>query len=156
MIKLMTLGLIVQDNSILLGMKKRSLGKGNWNGFGGKVEAGETIENAMKREFFEECGVKVNASEQIGVLNFHTQGTDEILQVHIFKVKEYLGNPVETDEMTPKWFKLSEIPFTQMWADDAHWMPLFLKEQKFTGDFYFDEKFKIINFDIKKVNEIKI
>ena len=34
---------------ILLGMKKRGFGSGKWNGFGGKVEPNETIEDAAKR-----------------------------------------------------------------------------------------------------------
>ena len=36
-------------NQILLGMKKRGFGSGKWNGFGGKVEPNETIEEAAKR-----------------------------------------------------------------------------------------------------------
>ena len=40
-----TLMLIVDENKILLGMKKRGFGEGKWNGFGGKVNEGETIED---------------------------------------------------------------------------------------------------------------
>jgi len=32
-----------QDGRILLGRKKRGMGFGKWNGFGGKIEAGETM-----------------------------------------------------------------------------------------------------------------
>ncbi len=41
---ILTLCLIVDDGRILLGMKKRGFGAGRWNGFGGKVEEGESIE----------------------------------------------------------------------------------------------------------------
>lgn len=34
---------------VLLGMKKRGFGAGKWNGFGGKVQPGETIEEAARR-----------------------------------------------------------------------------------------------------------
>ena len=47
--KLLTLVLIHQNARILLGMKKRGFGAGWWNGYGGKVQAGETIEEAAKR-----------------------------------------------------------------------------------------------------------
>lgn len=50
MSKLLTLCFIYKDFSILLGMKKRGFGTGKWNGFGGKVEATETISEAAKRE----------------------------------------------------------------------------------------------------------
>ncbi len=34
---------------VLLGMKKRGFGAGKWNGFGGKVDPGETIVEAAAR-----------------------------------------------------------------------------------------------------------
>jgi 8-oxo-dGTP pyrophosphatase MutT (NUDIX family) len=42
-----------QDNKItdvLLAMKKRGFGAGRWNGVGGKLGEGETIEQAVIRE----------------------------------------------------------------------------------------------------------
>lgn len=47
--KLLTLVMIMKDNKLLLGMKKRGFGKGRWNGFGGKVQENETILDAAKR-----------------------------------------------------------------------------------------------------------
>lgn len=47
--KLLTLVLVVQPGKVLLGMKKRGFGAGKWNGFGGKVEPGETIEAGARR-----------------------------------------------------------------------------------------------------------
>ena len=41
--KVLTLVYIRDDEKILLGLKKRGFGTGKWNGFGGKVQAGETI-----------------------------------------------------------------------------------------------------------------
>ena len=54
--KILTLCIIHQHSKILLGMKKRGHGVGKWNGFGGKVEKGETIEEAARRETKEEAG----------------------------------------------------------------------------------------------------
>lgn len=47
--KLLTLVLVVQPGRVLLGMKKRGFGAGKWNGFGGKVQTGESIEQAARR-----------------------------------------------------------------------------------------------------------
>ena len=41
--KVLTLVYIRDDENILLGLKKRGFGTGKWNGFGGKVQPGETI-----------------------------------------------------------------------------------------------------------------
>ena len=49
--KLLTL-LFVLDRAhsrVLLGLKKRGFAEGRWNGFGGKVDPGETIEEAARR-----------------------------------------------------------------------------------------------------------
>ena len=47
--KLYTLVFVADASRILLGMKKRGFGVGRWNGFGGKVDPGESIEAAAKR-----------------------------------------------------------------------------------------------------------
>ncbi|XP_064232615.1 uncharacterized protein LOC135268091 isoform X5 [Aotus nancymaae] len=46
--RLYTLVLVLQPQRVLLGMKKRGFGAGHWNGFGGKVQEGETIEEGAK------------------------------------------------------------------------------------------------------------
>ena len=47
--KISTLAFVRESARILLGYKKRGFGEGRWNGFGGKVEPGEMIEEAAKR-----------------------------------------------------------------------------------------------------------
>lgn len=66
--KLLTLVFLREEGKVLLGMKKRGFGVGKWNGFGGKVEAGETIPDAAAREVREECGYIVKPSE-LGILS---------------------------------------------------------------------------------------
>ena len=82
--KLLTLCLIQQGDKILLGLAKRGKGEGKWNGFGGKVEEGEDIEEAAKREVLEECGISVAETEKVGVLDFTLPGEEQIWQGHIF------------------------------------------------------------------------
>ena len=41
--KVLTLVYIRDEENILLGLKKRGFGTGKWNGFGGKVQPGESI-----------------------------------------------------------------------------------------------------------------
>ena len=47
--KLLTLLFVLEPSRVLLGMKKRGFGVGRWNGFGGKVQQNETIEDGAKR-----------------------------------------------------------------------------------------------------------
>ncbi len=135
--KVMSLVLIADGEKVLLGMKKRGFGTGRWNGFGGKVDGGESIEKAATREVFEECGLTVSNLEHRGVLDFSFEGKSGILEVHIFKVTQFTGEPKETEEMKPQWFSYREIPYASMWKDDKHWLPMFLAGKKFRGNFHF-------------------
>ena len=150
--KVFTLSIIYQHPKVLLGMKKRGFGEGKWNGFGGKVKEGETLEEAARREIEEEVGVIPKNLEKIGIVEFEFQGDPEILEVHFFKISEFTGFPQESEEMKPKWFDIREIPFGQMWPDDKYWFPLLLKGKKFKGKFVFKERDEILDYQLQEVN----
>ena len=152
--KIQTLCLIYQHPKLLLGMKKRGFGAGRWNGFGGKLHENESIEEATKRELFEEAGLRVAKIEKFGIVDFEFQGNPEIVEVHMFKAKEFIGEPKESEEMKPAWFDLKELPFSHMWPDDKHWMPLFIEGKKFRGKFLFGKQDKILKFKLSEVKEI--
>lgn len=149
--KLLTLCLIQQGDKILLGKAKRGKGEGKWNGFGGKVEDGESIEDATKREVLEECGLVVSDLEKVGVLDFTLPEEEKIWQVHIFKTVDFSGELIETEEMKPQWFPALEIPFDSMWADDTYWFPLFLQGKRFEGRFVFNDKHIIIEHELREL-----
>lgn len=147
--KIMTLAIPHQGRKVLLGMKKKGFGKGRWNGFGGKVETSETIEVGAKREVLEEAGIEVERYEKLGVIDFEFENNPEILEVHIFKVHEFSGEPKESEEMAPKWFFVDEIPFKEMWSDDPYWLPIFLQGKKFRGYFLFGEGDRVLGHRVK-------
>lgn len=147
--KILTLCLVLRENQILLGMKKRGFGAGRWNGFGGKVEAGETIEVAAKRETEEECGIVITEMEKVGIHEFEFENArGDILEVHVFRVDTWTGEPRETEEMRPQWFTTDAIPYDEMWPDDIHWVPVFLVGKKFRTKFLFGEGDKILETEV--------
>jgi len=148
--KIMTLGVVYQHPKILLGLKKIGFGKGRWNGFGGKVEAGETLEGGLVREFQEECGIIPTKFEKRGVIYFEFENDPEIFEVNFFKISEYEGEPIETDEMRPQWFDINNLPFNQMWPTDPLWFPLFLDGKNFEGNVFFKDQNTIIRHEIKE------
>jgi 8-oxo-dGTP diphosphatase/2-hydroxy-dATP diphosphatase len=152
--KILTLCLIHQHPKILLGQKKRGFGEGRWNGFGGKVQEGESIEDGAKRELREEAGIEVEALEKVGIIDFRSVTHSDLLQVHIFKTEDYSGVPMESDEMKPQWFYVDQIPFREMWPDDVYWMPLLLKGRKFKGKFLFGEKDVILEKNLEIVKDL--
>lgn len=151
----MTLCLIVKDGRILLGMKKRGFGVGRWNGFGGKLHDGESIEDATLRETFEECGVTVQTMEKVGIHEFEFEKErGEILEVHVFRADTFSGEPTETEEMRPQWFTIDAIPYDEMWPDDIHWMPVFLARRKFRTKFLFGENDTVLENHVEEVEYI--
>lgn len=136
--KLTTLCLLVKDDQILLAMKKRGFGVGKLNGVGGKVMEGEAVGAAALREMEEEIGAvaKIEDLENAGNIRFHFLNKPDWDQhMHIFFVRDWAGEPQETEEMKPQWYGHSEIPFEKMWIDDAHWLPMVLSGKKLRRNF---------------------
>lgn len=153
--KVYTLCVPHQGSKVLLGMKKLSLGAGRWNGFGGKVEPGETIEAAARREVQEEIGIKIGNMEKLGILDFEILDAKMMLEVHVFKAHDFEGDPVGTPEMDkPQWFDAGKIPFEAMWLDDKFWFPLFLDGKKFKGRFLFQNDAKLLEIYLTEVSEL--
>jgi 8-oxo-dGTP diphosphatase len=119
-------------------MKKRGFGAGHWNGVGGKVDPGETIEQALVRECQEEINVTPVSFEKVALHNFVFPDDTPDMQVHAYVSKEWQGEPTETEEMAPQWFKIRDIPYEQMWDDDIVWLPLVLQGKKLIARFTFD------------------
>uniref|UniRef100_UPI00398E9EA2 oxidized purine nucleoside triphosphate hydrolase n=1 Tax=Pristiophorus japonicus TaxID=55135 RepID=UPI00398E9EA2 len=152
--KLLTLVMVVRPRQILLGMKKRGFGVGRWNGFGGKVQPGETIEQGAKRELWEESSLTAQSLEKIGRIKFEFVGETEIMDVHIFRTDSYQGEPAESEEMRPQWFDMDKIPFDTMWPDDIIWFPLLFQKKLFEGYFKFEGHTTILDYTLQEVQEL--
>ena len=139
-----TLGFITKDNQILLAMKKRWFGAGLYNGIGGKQEKWETIQQAMIREAKEEIGIEIENLEQVWILNFYFETKPDWNQkVYVFKILDYNGQPLESEEMKPYWFNINDLPFDKMRADDEIWFQDFLNGTNFEYTFHFDKDGKL-------------
>lgn len=132
-------------------MKKRGLGEGKWNGFGGKVIEGESLEQAARRELFEEAGIAARSVELAGEILFRFPPKDLELETYIFKVADWKGEPEESEEMRPQWFPRDALPFEAMWPDDRLWMPFYLEGRKFRGKIFYDDDGVMIHHAIAPV-----
>jgi 8-oxo-dGTP pyrophosphatase MutT (NUDIX family) len=146
-----TLCFLIRKNEILLGMKKTGFGQGKYNGFGGKIKEGESVLQATVRELEEESGIQVEEVqlEHVGILDFIFPASPQLRHdVHIFLVRTWRGEPLETEEMKPQWFLHSAIPYDQMWQDDIFWLPKVLTGKRIKGTVVFAEN----NEDLCEIN----
>ncbi len=140
-----TLLFLLKDDQILLAMKKRGFGAGKWNGVGGKIEAGESIEDALVRECQEEVGITPTSWRQVAELDFVQDATTDPwhMYVHAYIAEQWKGEAVESEEMKPEWYNLADIPYDAMWDDDQYWLPKVLAGELVYGEFIFDENDKM-------------
>lgn len=148
-----TLLLLRREGQILLAKKKRGFGTGLYNGVGGKVELGETIEQAMIRECEEEIFVTPTEYEKMGTIHFKEYMKDELtdLTFHLYVATSWIGEPKESEEMNPSWFDLDKIPYSEMFKDDSYWLPIVLKGQKIKAYFEFDKDWNLIDYKIENI-----
>ncbi|MBX3086580.1 MAG: 8-oxo-dGTP diphosphatase [Anaerolineae bacterium] len=120
----------IKQERVLLGLKKVRFGEGKITGFGGKQEDEETPTQTVVREMREEAGLTIEERDlqHLGQLTFSFSAKPEWdMIVQVYRVDKWRGDPGESEEMKPQWFAFNEIPYSQMWADASHWLPLALQ-----------------------------
>lgn len=130
-----------ESDKVLIAMKKRGFGVGKWNGVGGKLNEGESVEDALIRETKEEIGVKLTSFRKAAVINFYFSGAgnDSFNQeVNVFIADSWDGVPTESEEMSPSWFKIADLPLDKMWSDDKYWLKDVLQGRHIKASFLFD------------------
>lgn len=153
--KTCTLLFLRRDDEVLLAMKKRGFGSNRWNGIGGKIDPGETEEQALIRECQEEIEVTPTAFEKVAYHDFVMDNDSDQpwhMHVHTYVATAWDGEPAETEEMAPQWFKLADIPYDQMWQDDIYWLPAVLAGQPLKTRFVFDTNEQMISAELAPVS----
>lgn len=145
-----TLCLLEKDQQILLGLKKRGFGEGKYNGVGGKLEPGETKEEALLREVREEIGINLLKYDYRGKIEFIElyQGNKTNLIFYLYTATSWEGDIIETEEIKPYWFNKESIPYAKMFNDDKFWLPYILKGHNINAFFEFDDAWNILKQSI--------
>lgn len=132
---------IYADGKVLLGRKKRGMGFGKWNGFGGKIEDGETMRECAVRELYEECGISAAAEDLAFVADIYFDQPSDRSWSHpgaIYFLRKWKGTFTPSDEMEPRVFSLEDFPYDEMWQADKIWLPMIFSGRTVKGLITFD------------------
>ena len=101
--------IVIHDDSLLMVLRGREPNKGLWTVPGGRVEAGEYLADALKREVREETGIDIQVGDLLGVLE--RRGDD-----HHFVILDFLAQPradttltASDDAADARWVPLTEV-----------------------------------------------
>ena len=115
--------------SILLGMKHLGFGAGRVVGLGGHIEAGEDSWAAACREVAEESALVVRREDLVHraevLFSFPTEPSWDSL-VSVFVANRWQGQLTPSDEITPTWYPVDDLPLELMWDDARYWLPQLL------------------------------
>ncbi len=118
---------------VLLGLKKTGFGAGRWVGLGGHVEEGEKPVEAAVREVEEEAGLLVSADTlaHMASLTFVFPARPAWDQTaDVYSTAVWQGEPAESEEIAPRWFRQDQLPLDAMWDDARYWLPRVLGGQQ--------------------------
>lgn len=104
-------GILIQNKEILLICRNHAPFQGMWALPGGFVNYGETTENAVVREFFEETGVTTKVVQLLDVLSDPKRDPRGHTITIVYLLKKMRGTlHAGDDATTAKFFKVDELP----------------------------------------------
>ena len=148
--KVSTLCYIKQNNQTLMLhriKKENDIHKNKWNGLGGKLEPGESPEECVKREVFEESGLIIESPNLHGVITFPKfDGIDDWI-VFVYTANNFEGNLIDCDEGKLDWVSDDQLLKLNLWEGDKIFIPWLTQDKFFSAKFIYEKK-KLINYDV--------
>jgi 8-oxo-dGTP diphosphatase len=105
--RLTTAGIFRSDGLFLLARRRYggNIG-GRWEFPGGKAEAGESPEEALRREIREELGAEISVGAPLVSFGFSNEGTDFFLKAFEARLETPIRRPRDHQEI--RWLTLEE------------------------------------------------
>lgn len=128
-----TLCYIEKNNKYLMlkrDKKKNDLNEGKWIGIGGHFEEGESPEECLLREVYEETGIHLKSYNLRGIVTFISDKC-ETEYMHLFTSDNFTGELHQCDEGTLKWIDKNDVLNLNIWEGDKIFLKLILTEHKF-------------------------
>lgn len=105
---------IVQDGKVYATERGYGEFKGGWEFPGGKIEAGETPEAALKREIEEELATEISVGQYLGTVEYDYPSFHLSMRCYICTVIS--GHLMLLEHMAARWLDRDHL-------DDVGWLP---------------------------------
>ena len=110
--------LIVRDGQVLIGQRRPDQPMAlQWEFPGGKIEAGESPEQALARELDEELGIKATIGPRVTRIR-HNYRHGGAVDLQFFSVHEFSGEMQNHIYNEVRWTKLEDLPSYDFLAAD--------------------------------------
>ena len=102
-------GVLLNDNhEVLIALRPAQSHQGGlWEFPGGKVEEGESVEDALIREFEEELGISVQACTALTQIRH--EYSDKSVMLDVWRIEKYSGIPKGREGQAIEWRALSKL-----------------------------------------------
>ncbi|MFP7298746.1 NUDIX hydrolase [Neobacillus niacini] len=99
-----TLCFLLEEDKVLMLLRKKEPNKGKWNGVGGKIEQCETPKESCTREVLEETGLKLKNPLFRGMI-----ALNGIECIYVYASHDFEGELISSDEGKLEWKQLDWI-----------------------------------------------
>ena len=110
--------------------KKDDPNAGKWIGVGGHFEEGESPEECMLREVYEETGLTPAAWKQRGIITFVSDRW-ETEYMHLFTATDWTGEIRTCDEGVLEWIHRDALAALPQWEGDRIFLQLLRTDEPF-------------------------
>jgi len=101
-------GVIIHQDEILISQRKAEAHQGGlWEFPGGKVEPGESVQQALSRELQEELGISPSVVTPLFCVKH--QYSDKWVCLDIWAVQQFSGEPYGLEGQAWKWVKIQQL-----------------------------------------------
>ena len=111
-------GLIIREGQVLIGQRRPDQPMASmWEFPGGKIEAGESAQQALVRELFEELGIRASIGAPVTRIR-HNYRHGGAVDLQFFVVRQFVGEIVNHIYQQIKWVRLEDLPSYDFLAAD--------------------------------------
>ncbi|WP_232744846.1 Nudix family hydrolase [Thiomicrorhabdus sp. Kp2] len=101
-------GVLKQDDKVCLSLRQKHQSHANhWEFPGGKVEEGESIIEALQREFFEELAIQTKGWQKLIEIPWHYEKVS--VRLHVYQTEQFRGKPTGNEGQRVEWFAVNEL-----------------------------------------------